>query len=270
MDLLPSWIANNFRYTVASPEADWEIVRDARTATLFLSDVELAFHLIFTQRVRLLGELTGSGMFTPARQYLESIGFSSNRARDIGMIGSHTLAAARDGMPRADWFASMAAMDGMRITLVLGSLPSPNVIPPKTNPERPHVNTNNQNSNEARSPSTQPQTPSKPIPKAPKPASMTNIEARNWYVNNVRSIGQMIDKTKPLEQQARQAFNLRNQFKKDARAAMSDRAMADRLDSGEPSMTWNAAVTKYGGDWQRIIDASMRTNPGVNAEFGIE
>ena len=44
----------------------------------------------------------------------------------------------------------------------------------------------------------------------------------------------MIDKSKSIEEQAHEAFDLRNTFKHDARAAMSDETMARYLDYKYP------------------------------------
>ena len=64
-----------------------------------------------------------------------------------------------------------------------------------------------------------------------------NKSIREWYVSQVSSIPDMIDRSKSSEEQARQAFNLRNQFKHEA-----------ILD---------------------ILNTASRTNKIVNREFGL-
>ena len=86
----------------------------------------------------------------------------------------------------------------------------------------------------------------------------------------------MIDTSKPLEQQARQAFDLRNQFRTEARDLMSDRSLAESLYKTDPNMTWEQVVGKYSqegfsGDslWQEIINASTRSRTSVNQSLGL-
>ena len=54
----------------------------------------------------------------------------------------------------------------------------------------------------------------------------------------------MIDRSLPLEEQAKQAFNLRNQFRKQARELMADRATAESLYRTDPNLTWEEVVRK--------------------------
>jgi len=107
------------------------------------------------------------------------------------------------------------------------------------------------------------------ISNPPASRSLTNFQARDWYVENVRNIGNMIDRTLPLEQQARQASQLRNIIKDMAREGMRDTALANSLNTGKPPPTWEQIMSRYNGDWQAIIDASMRPNANVNRMFGI-
>ena len=86
----------------------------------------------------------------------------------------------------------------------------------------------------------------------------------------------MIDKTQSLEQQARQASGLRNQFRTQARDAMSNRAGADALLGLKPNLTWEQLVKKYSdqgysGDalYQEIIRVSQRSNVAVNQDLGV-
>ena len=79
-----------------------------------------------------------------------------------------------------------------------------------------------------------------------------------------------------LEQQARQAFLLRNEFRTVARELMADRAAAEELYLTRPNLTWDAVIKKYSSDglsgdalYQAIIDASQRTNPDVNSALGL-
>jgi len=111
------------------------------------------------------------------------------------------------------------------------------------------------------------------VANAPASRSLTNFQARDWYVENVRNIGNNLNTSNSLQDQAKQAFNMRNTFLHQARDAMIDTNLAQNL---KPSSTWNEIVQRYvdrgfSGDalWQEIINSSMRTNPSVNAIFGI-
>jgi filamentous hemagglutinin len=79
----------------------------------------------------------------------------------------------------------------------------------------------------------------------------------------------------PLEQQARQAFDLRNSSRSAARDAMMDREEVARLDAEESNLTWEQVVQKYSsrysGDdlWREIINASQRSRVSVNKLLGV-
>jgi filamentous hemagglutinin len=110
-----------------------------------------------------------------------------------------------------------------------------------------------------------------------KPGTLSNQEARQWYLDQESNIPNMIDTTKPLNQQAQQAFNLRNQFRTQARELMSDRVLAESLYKTDPNMTWEQIVNNYSnkgfsGDslWQEIINAASRSRTSVNQQLGIK
>jgi filamentous hemagglutinin len=110
----------------------------------------------------------------------------------------------------------------------------------------------------------------------PKARSLSNLHARQWYVNQLARIPKIMDQTKPLEYQARQAFEFRNQVRTNARNAMYDRSMADELFGSKPNMTWEQTVEKYmtsglRGDalYREIIKASQRSNPIIDRNLGI-
>jgi RHS repeat-associated protein len=110
----------------------------------------------------------------------------------------------------------------------------------------------------------------------PKNGSLSNLEARKWYLEQQAKIPDLIDKSLPLEQQAKQAFELRNMIRTLTRNAMADQEAARTLFGSNPNMTWEQIVAKYTnlgytGDalWQEIIDAAQRSNKAVNNFFGI-
>lgn len=73
-----------------------------------------------------------------------------------------------------------------------------------------------------------------------KPVSDFNGDdktVRQWYYINVHNIPNKIDISKPLEAQAKQALNLRNEYKIQARKAMDDRKKAKKLNKEKPPAT---------------------------------
>ena len=106
--------------------------------------------------------------------------------------------------------------------------------------------------------------------------SLSNAEARRWYLNQEAGIRNAIDTSRSLEQQARQAFELRNQIRTRARELMRDQRLADSLRRSDRNQTWEQVVERYkrrgfSGDalWEEIIDASMRSRASVNQSLGM-
>jgi len=117
----------------------------------------------------------------------------------------------------------------------------------------------------------------------PLRGSMSNLEVRQWYLNQEKKIPELIDQTKPIEEQAKQAFNLRNQFRTEARDAMQDRITADRLFLEETNMTWEKILEKTKNNLVRsgvepsnnniynaIINSSQRSRTSVNNSLGVQ
>ena len=104
-----------------------------------------------------------------------------------------------------------------------------------------------------------------------------NQSVREWYVANVRDIGNRIDETKSLEDQARQAYEMRNNMRSQARAAMADTETAKMLDETFPEPTFEELIDqkmKKKGLTREDAIADIRrsattTNPNVNKEFGL-
>ena len=110
-----------------------------------------------------------------------------------------------------------------------------------------------------------------------RPGTLGAKNARIWYINQLKQIPDYIDTTLPLEKQARQAFELRNAFKAQARNLMNNWQMVEILDQMEPAATWLQMIQKgiekgkTGDDiYKYIIDASQRSNAEVNKLFGLK
>ena len=111
-----------------------------------------------------------------------------------------------------------------------------------------------------------------------KPISKTDSQSvREWYVANVSNIPGKIDKSKTLREQARQAFELRNKYKHEARVAMSDEKRARELERVFPAPSFDGLVEdkiKRKGLTEEqaiedILKTAAKTNKDVNKEFGL-
>ena len=103
------------------------------------------------------------------------------------------------------------------------------------------------------------------------------VDARKWYLEHEAQIPDLIDKSLPLEEQAKQAFSLRNQFRTQARELMEDRVLAESLYKSDPNLTWEQLIEKqrnkgYSGDdiYKAIIESSQRSRKSVNQSLGLD
>ena len=111
----------------------------------------------------------------------------------------------------------------------------------------------------------------------PQKYSLSNVEARKWYLEQEAKIPGMIDSSLSLEEQAKQAFNLRNKFRTEARELMADRATAKSLYKTDPNWSWEKIVQKQvekglSGDdiYKEIIASSQRSRDAVNKSLGVK
>ena len=107
--------------------------------------------------------------------------------------------------------------------------------------------------------------------------SMSNVDVRKWYLSQEAKIPELIDTSQSLENQAYQAFSLRNEFRTTARELMADRATAESLYITDPNRTWEQMVNKQinngliGDDiYRAIINSSQKSRPSVNKSLGLE
>ncbi|MFA7340793.1 MAG: hypothetical protein WC028_28665 [Candidatus Obscuribacterales bacterium] len=105
---------------------------------------------------------------------------------------------------------------------------------------------------------------------APKPRTLTPVQARDWYNKAVDSIDavekQMCQAGKSIKEIFETTTDLRNRAKLQARELMADQALAKSL---PPIKTPEEVLQKYGGDYAKAIDASKRTNAQVNEQIEI-
>lgn len=114
------------------------------------------------------------------------------------------------------------------------------------------------------------------LPFTPSAKSLTPYQTRVWYSWRKASISDLIDKTNTLENQAKQAVNMRNEIRSGARQSMKDSDIANYLDSKELNKTWEQLVQEktdkgFLGNaiFQEIINSSMKGRPTVDNVFRI-
>lgn len=107
---------------------------------------------------------------------------------------------------------------------------------------------------------------------------LSNRAARRWYNAQDAMIPSLIDRTLDLEGQARQACDLRNQNRTNARELMRDLKKRKQLDRDDPNKTFEELV----GDKMKrkgltreeamkdIIDTAPKTRKSVNKQLGLE
>lgn len=106
-----------------------------------------------------------------------------------------------------------------------------------------------------------------------RPGSLSNKEVRDWYVENVKDIGNRINPNASLKEQALEAYQMRTDIRKEARVLMSDRKLAESLPD-MPSLK-DIVRRKYEnnlvGDnlWRDVIRSARTPNANVNKMFGI-
>lgn len=109
-------------------------------------------------------------------------------------------------------------------------------------------------------------------------ASLSNKEARIWYKTHDENIPNLIDKSKSIEAQARQACNLRIKYRTQTRELMADQEERKRLDIKYPNKTFEELIVskmerKKISRQQAIEDiykTATKTNSEVNKSLGLE
>ena len=109
-----------------------------------------------------------------------------------------------------------------------------------------------------------------------EPQSLTDREARLWYLRQEIKMRDILDPNLPLKLQAVQAFYLRNCLRTRARELMKDQKLAETLRKTEKNKSWDEFVKrtenkgyKGVGIWREIIESSMRSRQDVNDDFEI-
>ena len=108
--------------------------------------------------------------------------------------------------------------------------------------------------------------------------ALDNKMVREWYIYQSEWIHSQISTELPIEERARQAFELRNQYRRQARDLMADQELRRKLDREDPVWTWEALIAhkmqKRPGisreDAVRsIYESAVRSRRSVNEKFGL-
>lgn len=111
----------------------------------------------------------------------------------------------------------------------------------------------------------------------PLKGKLSNRAVRRWYnVQDSRILSQ-IDPSLSLEEQARQACDLRNQNRTNARDLMRDQKERQRLDAEEPNKTFEELVAdkmarkglSYEEALKDILRTSSKTRKSINKQLGL-
>lgn len=105
--------------------------------------------------------------------------------------------------------------------------------------------------------------------------SLSDKVTRQWYVLHDKKIPDMIDRNQSIEDQARQAYALRNQFRTNARDLMLNQDERKWLDKSHPNLTFEEQVDKKMSDKgmtrdeaiQDILKTASKSNKKVNEKF---
>ena len=107
---------------------------------------------------------------------------------------------------------------------------------------------------------------------------LTNRAVRKWYLSHDAAIKTEIDLTGSLEQQAQQAFDLRNLYRTQARELMEDQTARAELDKTDPNKTFEELIAdkmrRKGLTREEaledIISTAGKTRKTINKALGLE
>lgn len=106
----------------------------------------------------------------------------------------------------------------------------------------------------------------------------SDLLTRKWYNAHDKNISNLIDKSKPIEEQARQAHGLRNTYRTQARDLMKDQEKRKQLDIDFPNKSFDEFITDKMNRKTLTRDQAMAdtiktatvTNKKVNKSLGLE
>lgn len=106
---------------------------------------------------------------------------------------------------------------------------------------------------------------------------MDNVAVRHWYIYHDEQIHKQIDPNLPLEERARQAFELRNTYRTQARELMADTEARAELERKYPNKSFEDLIQDKmkRKDMTReqaledIYQTAIKSNEEVNKKLGL-
>jgi hypothetical protein len=103
-------------------------------------------------------------------------------------------------------------------------------------------------------------------------------DTRRWYKNKVNRISSLIDSNASIEEQAKQAFELRMKYRFYAREMMSDQEARKRIDIDDPIISFDELIkrkmAKYNIDYKDalkdVLRSAVKTRKSVDEFFKVE
>ncbi|MBE6825855.1 MAG: phage capsid protein [Ruminococcus sp.] len=108
--------------------------------------------------------------------------------------------------------------------------------------------------------------------------TLSDRDTRAWYLAHDRMIPDLIDRSKTIEEQARQACDLRNQFRTQARELMADQEKRRQLDITDPNRSFEELIAdkmqRKGLSREEaiadVLQTATKTRASVNKILGLE
>jgi len=106
--------------------------------------------------------------------------------------------------------------------------------------------------------------------------TLDNVTARAWYKARLNEIPDLVDKSLPLEKQARQAFDLRNEFRIQTRDMMADSEARKSLDESHPIVSFEDFIDEKmqakgftrEQAYRYVIGSASRSNKMIDKQLG--
>lgn len=107
---------------------------------------------------------------------------------------------------------------------------------------------------------------------------MSDLEARKWYKAHDKTIPDLIDKTLPIEEQAKQACELRNMFRTQARDLMANKEKRKELDISDPNKSFEELIAdkmsrkglSRSEAIEDVLKTATKTRKSVDRKYGLE
>lgn len=107
---------------------------------------------------------------------------------------------------------------------------------------------------------------------------LPDSEVRKWYREHDKNIPNLIDKSLPIEQQARQACELRNRYRTQARDLMDNQELRKQLDITDPNKSFEELLIdkmerkglNRNQAIEDILNTATKTRKSIDKKYGLE